>query len=233
MDYTPTPSPVPAPEERSAFHFGLWALLTNLLCGCFPVSILLGVLALVRHGRAKARAAAEPDRYAPPAATGMVLGIIGMAWTIFALVYVGIISAIAIPALLGQRTRVRDKAAIENMVGRVGDLVGQYDKLEEEKTAPADIPGRLEGYLRSTTGIEHNPWNPAGPAFDYRIRVVQGLDREGVAQAAESEATTLGQCVFVIEVPPSPGQQGFLAGAVRVREARIPSASRVKVVELD
>jgi prepilin-type N-terminal cleavage/methylation domain-containing protein len=46
------------------------------------------------------------------------------------LAIIGIISAIAIPALLSQRARARDKASIENMVGAVNDLVGQYDKLK-------------------------------------------------------------------------------------------------------
>ena len=44
------------------------------------------------------------------------------------LAIIGIISAIAIPALLSQRARARDKSAIQNAVSRVGDLVGQWDK---------------------------------------------------------------------------------------------------------
>ncbi|HJU82930.1 MAG TPA: hypothetical protein VJ600_01855 [Holophagaceae bacterium] len=228
---------IPAPEERSSFRFGLWSLLTNLLCGCFPVAIVLGIFALVRHGRAKALAAAEPDRFSPPAATGMVLGILGIAWTLFALAYVGIISAIAIPALLSQRGRARDRAAMENMVRGVGDLVAQYDKLVEQGIAREEIPARLEGYLRSTAGLEQNPWmgtnGAPAVAFDFHIRVVQGMDQEGMAQAAEAQATELGQCVFVLEVPPAPGQPGFLAGSVRVQDGRIPASARTKVADLE
>ena len=147
----------------------------------------------------------------------MVLGIIGMAWTIFALFYVGIVSAIAIPALLGQRGRARDKAAIEAMVGRFADLVGQYDKLQEAGTTRPEIPAKLETYLRSTTGTEHNPWNPAGPAFDYRIEVVNGdAPEEAVARLAKAKATVLGRPVYVMELFPD-GSHALLAGAVRVQ----------------
>lgn len=217
MDYNSTPTPVPAPEERAAFHLGLWSLLSNLLCGCFPVSILLGILALVRHGRAKARAAAEPERYAPPAPTGLVLGLIGMAWTIFAIAYIGVISAIAIPGLLGQRARAKDKVAVENMVGRFADLVAQFDKLQEAGTTRPEIPGKLESYLRSTTGTEHNPWNPAGPAFDYRIEVMNAdAPEEAVERFAKSRATVPGRPVYVMELFPD-GSHAYLAGAVRIR----------------
>ena len=44
------------------------------------------------------------------------------------LAIIGIISAIAIPALLSQRARARDKASISNLDGRIGDLVGQWDR---------------------------------------------------------------------------------------------------------
>ena len=44
------------------------------------------------------------------------------------LAIIGIISAIAIPALLSQRARARDKGGISNMVSMIDDGVGQYDK---------------------------------------------------------------------------------------------------------
>ena len=224
--------PAATPEERSSFRFGLWALLLNLLCGCFPVAIVLGILAITNHNKAKARAAADPANYTAPAATGMVLGIIAMAWTVFALIYIGILSAIAIPALLGQRGRVQDKAAISHMTGRVGDLVDQYDKLREAQTPLPGIPERLESQLRSQHGIDRNPWNPALPPYNFHIQVVQGLDREGVLRFAESQATTLGQPLFVIELP-SDQQPGYLAGAVRVKIPLRGSEVSSKVAALD
>ncbi|HJU84549.1 MAG TPA: hypothetical protein VJ600_10085 [Holophagaceae bacterium] len=225
---------IPAPEERSSFRFGLWSLLTNLVCCCFPVALVLGIFSITKYNRAKAASAMEPGRYAPPAATGMVLGILGMCWTLFS---IGIVSAIAIPALLGQRGRARDKAARENMVGRLGDLVAQYDKLVEQGTAREEIPARLETYLRSTSGVERNPWMGTNgapvAAFDFHIRIAHGLDREGMAQAAEAQATELGQCVFVLEVPPEPGQPGFLAGSVRLQGEQVPASARTKVADLE
>ena len=52
------------------------------------------------------------------------------------LAIIGIISAIAIPALLGQRARARDKAAQDNVSSVVADLIGSYDKVKEGGTTP-------------------------------------------------------------------------------------------------
>ena len=100
-----------APGSRAAFHLGLWSLLLNLCCGCFPVAVPLGIAAIAKYNRAKREAACAPDQYAQPPATGMVLGIVGLCCTFFALMWIAIYSAIAVPALLGQRARARDKAA--------------------------------------------------------------------------------------------------------------------------
>ncbi|HJW08935.1 MAG TPA: type II secretion system protein, partial [Holophagaceae bacterium] len=47
------------------------------------------------------------------------------------LAIIGIISAIAIPALLGQRSRARDKSSQENCVSIVADIISAYDKARE------------------------------------------------------------------------------------------------------
>ena len=52
------------------------------------------------------------------------------------LAIIGIISAIAMPALLNQRARSRDKVAMTNVVGHLGDLVGHYEKYQEEVAFP-------------------------------------------------------------------------------------------------
>lgn len=54
------------------------------------------------------------------------------------LAIIGIISAIAIPALLGQRARARDKGAQDNAVNFVSDAVSSYDRASEAGIAPAN-----------------------------------------------------------------------------------------------
>ena len=50
------------------------------------------------------------------------------------LAIIGIISAIAIPALLGQRARARDKAALDNMVAVSG--IWSASGIASRKVAP-------------------------------------------------------------------------------------------------
>ncbi len=223
-----------APGATAAKVCGILSILFGILC--FPVGLTLAIVALVKQSKAKRFAAAEPERYAAVGATGMVTAIIGLVMIpIFGIL--GMISAVAIPALLSQRARARDKTAIMNLVGRTGDLVGQYDHAVEELTPPAELPGKLEAYLRSTSGLERNPWTGVNgaptAAFDFHIRVVQGLDRKAMVQMAESQATSLGQVIFVIEVPQAPGQKGFLAGAVRTQTEIEGRPVVTKVAELD
>ncbi|HJW08113.1 MAG TPA: hypothetical protein VJ483_00670 [Holophagaceae bacterium] len=226
MDTTPQ---TPSPEEKSSFQFGLWSLLTNLVCCCFPVSIVLGILSITKYNRAMAAVAAEPERYASPKPTGMVLGILGMCWTLFS---IGIVAAIAIPALLGQRGRARDKAAVANMIEGAGDLVSQFDRLREAQTPLPEIPARLETQLRSEHGLDKNPWNPAAPAFSFHIRVVSDLDRDGVEQAAAAQAGPAGQVAYVLELP-TEQQPGYLAGAVRMKFSGRGSEVQTKVMALE
>ena len=54
------------------------------------------------------------------------------------LAIIGIISAIAIPALLSQRARARDKSAQENCVNFISDAIACYDKSSEAGYAPTN-----------------------------------------------------------------------------------------------
>ncbi|HET8901576.1 MAG TPA: hypothetical protein VFM84_06535, partial [Holophagaceae bacterium] len=137
----------PAPGARGAKLCGIWSIIAAVTCVGIPVGIVLAIIALVQQAKANRLAKENPDLYERPAATGLVTGIIGLAMPVLMLPFIGIASAIAIPALLSQRARARDKAAMEHVVGRLGDLLGQYDKQRELNTAPEQIPSALEAYL--------------------------------------------------------------------------------------
>ena len=136
------------------------------------------------------------------------------------LAIIGIISAIAIPALLSQRARARDKSATENMVGRVGDLVGQWDKWREAGLASGAAIASIQNYLIATTGHDANPWNSAG----FSAAFSQTIDTGGAATSAAGFATYLttlvtapskGQAKFSIQSPGNPpGNSGYIGGAV-------------------
>lgn len=99
------------PSAKTARTFGILGICSHLLCllGA-PFAILFGILALVRHGRAKREHAADPGTYAAPFATGLVTGLVALGLLVMTLPMTGIVSAIAIPALLGQRERGRIRA---------------------------------------------------------------------------------------------------------------------------
>ncbi len=120
----------PAPGAKAAFQLGLWSVLLNVLCGCFPVAIPLGIAAIVKHGKAERAAWAEPQRYETPTSTGKVLGIVGLCLTVVAFMVVGIISAIAMPAMLGQR----EKAYSRMVQIQVAQAAAQVAQVSVEQT---------------------------------------------------------------------------------------------------
>lgn len=228
-----------APGARGAKLCGIWSLVASVTCVGLPIGIVLAIVALVQSAKARRLAREYPDHYAATPATGLVLGIIGLAMPVILLPFIGIVSAIAIPALLSQRARARDRAAMDTMIGRTGDLVAKYDALREAHTPDAQIPADLEALLAKANATDQNPWTPGSPACRVHIEVVTGLDRDAMEAEARSETTELGQAVWVLELPApdpyAPGltSPGFLAGAVRLQQPRGEANPVVKVVELD
>ncbi len=101
--------PLPeAPGARAARICGILAIVLALTCLGIPVAIALGIVAVVKHGKAKRLAQAEPQRWGPVSSTGLVTGIIGLVIPVLMLPVAGVVAAIAIPAFLGQRERARN-----------------------------------------------------------------------------------------------------------------------------
>jgi prepilin-type N-terminal cleavage/methylation domain-containing protein len=98
------------------------------------------------------------------------------------LAIIGIISAIAIPALLSQRARARDKAATTNMTGSMGDLIGTYDKAKEDG---AVVTTRMGAVVITANLANKNPWDPTLDAY----------------AAFDSPGGTLGEAGFVYVAP--------------------------------
>jgi prepilin-type N-terminal cleavage/methylation domain-containing protein len=140
------------------------------------------------------------------------------------LAIIGIISAIAIPALLGQRARARDKSAQENCVNFVSDAIGTYDRAAEAGIAPT-TGGELWTIMTVTTApltgptapqvlTSKNPWAGTAGAPD------AGYLTTGVLGATD-DATVRGLAVALGQVasgflPPTAGAAGVpgVSGAV-------------------
>lgn len=132
LDVRPQP-----PSAKSAKTFGILGICSHLLCllGA-PFAVLFGILALVRHGRAKREHAEYPDAYAQPRATGLVTGIVALAMLVTVLPSTGIVAAIAIPALLGQR----EKAKIRAVESLINNAAGEIARTGDDMAART--PGR-------------------------------------------------------------------------------------------
>ncbi|HEX9010858.1 MAG TPA: hypothetical protein VF804_10875 [Holophagaceae bacterium] len=225
---------LPAPGAKAAKVCGILAIVFALTCIGIPVALVLGIVALVQHAKAKRLAAAQPGAYAPVPATGLVTGIIGLALPVFLVPVVGIASAIAIPALLGQRGRARDKAVVFNLQAATSDLVVEYDRLVAAGTPREAIPGALEAFLRNRGAQDHSPWAPTRPAVEPTLFQMEGADPGALTQAAEARAVEPGVAIFVIALPdPAAHRDGWLAGASRFKEPMNGRMVATKVVALD
>ncbi|MCE1205529.1 MAG: hypothetical protein LWW79_13100 [Holophagaceae bacterium] len=195
--------------------------------------MILAIVALVQHNKAKNAYAANPEAFQPVGSVGLVTAIVGLILPLV-LAVIGIIAAISIPALLGQRSRARDKASILTMSSALSELVMEYDKQLEQRISREELLARMESRLKSLGQETKNPWNPAAPAFEYRIELVDATTPEGIYEAARARAVEKGASVFVLSGPISPQGGGRqLAGAVRLQMPVNGSSVVTKVVALD
>ena len=136
------------------------------------------------------------------------------------LAIIGIISAIAIPALLSQRARARDKSATSNAVSRVGDVVGQWDKLREKGMSTGAIITSMQNYIKTTTANDKNPWQGTTGAtskpFNSSFTSVTGTTASGFDTNLKLLATSakLGEVQFGYALPTATGKPGFIGAAV-------------------
>jgi len=135
------------------------------------------------------------------------------------LAIIGIISAIAIPAMLSQRARARDKASVDHLVGRVGDLVGQWDRAREAGLSSAAAVASMQVYLQTTATRDLNPWTTPGASLAYNPVINLSINGKpdassfSAAVAALALPATKGQIQLAVQ-PPGGGLPGFIGAAV-------------------
>lgn len=210
---SPAPTvPAEAPGAKGARVCGILAVILALTCIGIPVAIVLGIVALVLQAKARRLAREAPEAYRMPTQTGLVTGIIGLALPAVMLPFLGIVSAIAIPAPLGQRERARDMATQAHMTARLDELAMICNEAAARGGSEVDIKAKMEAQIPAWNTQDRNPWDPQQAAYASEVQVVFGA--EDAEAAAQSFASTRGQVVFVVQFP-RPGQAGFLAGAAR------------------
>ena len=141
------------------------------------------------------------------------------------LAIIGIISAIAIPALLGQRARARDKACNENAVGLISDAIAAYDKASEAGIAPTDGTTMWAILTKDVAPLkaaavhvltDKNPWAGTAGGGPLAFKAMGALATSDEA-GARAVATTIGT-VGSGFLPPAAGAAGVpgVAGAIGV-----------------
>ena len=222
-----------APGAKGSRICGIFAIVSALTCIGIPVGIILGIVALVQQAKAKRLAMQFPNDYLPPTSSGLVLGIIGLVMPVVMLPFAGIVSAIAIPALLGQRARAREKVVVSALQNKLPELAERYGHALETGTDAMTVRADLESFLRSTGGDFKNPFKPETPAFSYTVAMTTAATEEGIAAAAQDQAMSQGEIVFVMSAPTDPQAPRFVAGAVRTTSSRGGTPVFVKVMRVD
>ncbi|WP_257306873.1 DUF4190 domain-containing protein [Geothrix campi] len=156
-----------APGAGAAKVCGILAIVCALTCVGIPLAIILGIVALVQQAKAKRTAKADPQAYAPVPSTGLVTGIIGLVLPVLMLPFVGIVSAIAIPALLSQREQARSMAIQHNLdlvQARAEAAVFAWQARNPGQPAAADVI--IQDLLKDPeVSALKNPVDPKAPAI--------------------------------------------------------------------
>jgi len=146
------------------------------------------------------------------------------------LAIIGIISAIAIPALLSQRSRARDKVAMENLSGSIGDIIGQYDKFKEQGMASTGLIASLGNYIKTNHTKDKNPWNLTNSAFG-GVTTLAGATKSAFLN--NMTAGSMGQVKFYVGIPNGSGTGGFVGGIVKISTQLNGSATFRKVAAIE
>jgi len=187
-DASPTSVPVPAPGAKAAKLCGILAIVFALTCVGIPVAIILAIVALVQQAKAKRLAKAEPGRYQPVPATGLVTGILGLALPVLLLPFLGIVGAIAIPALLGQRERAREiaveanleaarsraDAEVQAVLAKAPGQVPSPEAIIQALVADPAIRALRNPVISSASGLRRGTSGPLGTVMVYPDREQEG-----------------------------------------------------------
>jgi len=147
------------------------------------------------------------------------------------LAIIGIISAIAIPALLGQRARARDKSATANVDSAIADAIGIWDKTREGGATPTNAMASVIAVINAAHTKDVNPWNGVAPAYGWEANAQNTAASVGTFLAA-LKTGSLGQAHFTGAYSTA-SLPGFIGGAVLLHGAVNGSNTYRKAVAVE
>ena len=141
------------------------------------------------------------------------------------LAIIGIISAIAIPAILSQRDNAKDKSCIANVSNIFGGLVSAADLWSEDNGPILTVNNFVSilGTSAETSKVPEvwratNPWKPSTSAYDATAgKIAVEDDNTGKAALAAVSNDNLGQVMF-----------GFYPGDASVSAAVMTKKAGIK-----
>lgn len=203
--------PLPeAPGARAARICGILAIVLAVTCIGIPVAFILAIVALVKHSQAKNAAAQVPGAYLPVPATGLVTGIVGLVMPLLMLPFIGIVSAIAVPAMLGHRSQARTLLAKRILQEVRADLTLAHAEASTRNHRGEDLRQALTLKLLART--ERNPWDPALPAVTVPVHGFAAASPEALEAWAGRRVPPNGQITFTLSEA-RPDGRPLLAGA--------------------
>lgn len=104
-----------APGYKGAKLCGILSIVFALTCVGFPVAIVLGIVALVKQGKAKRVAREYPETYRMPSSGAMATGLVGLGLAVVSVPTLGITAAIAIPAFVRQHEKAQAVVVRQNL----------------------------------------------------------------------------------------------------------------------
>ena len=142
------------------------------------------------------------------------------------LAIIGIISAIAIPALLGQRARARDKSSIANADSIISDMVAGWDKAKEGGAAitttaqfTTSVLGTAAVPLVPQFFSAKNPWGVTNLGY---AALTAEADNLGTTTKTAAAAANMGQVQSGF-LPVAAGAPGLVSTAVYVNNTFLDS----------
>lgn len=170
MNEAALPPPIPsiarplqdAPGYKGAKICGILAILFAITCVGFPVAIVLGIIALVKQGKAKRLAREAPDTYRMPSSGAMIMGIVALGLVALSIPVAGIGAAVAIPAFMMQRDKARTAVLQQNLQTV---RMRAEEVLMETGGVPADQLAQTLLGDPAITGLK-NPFDPKAPALE-------------------------------------------------------------------
>jgi prepilin-type N-terminal cleavage/methylation domain-containing protein len=148
------------------------------------------------------------------------------------LAIIGIISAIAIPALLGQRARARDKTAVSNCDSVIADGIGSWDRFRESGLAASAAIASVKNAIINTHTKDMDPWLTSKPAYLWASGAITAKTTTSGFMSSVV-ASTLGQVKLFHQLPSSGGGPGFIGGAVKLNAAFNGSTTYKKVSAIE